>query len=116
MTHPTLVLVHGRAQQGRDPAELRRIWLDTLRLGLGRERSSILEQVKVTLPFYGDVLDGFVQAMQDQIPADIIVRGDPAGADSDYNSFHAEMVEEVRRGLRSEFWPARLPTISPSSA
>ena len=99
MTHPTLVLVHGRAQQGRDPAELRRIWLDTLRLGLGRERSSILEQVKVTLPFYGDVLDGFVQAMQDQIPADIIVRGDPAGADSDYKSFHAEMVEEVRRGL-----------------
>lgn len=99
MTRPTLVLVHGRAQQGRDPAELTRIWLDTLRLGLGRERSAILTEVDVKLPFYGDVLDGFVQGMQGSIPADIIVRGDLAGIDEDYRRFHAEMVEGVRLNL-----------------
>lgn len=99
MTRPTLVFVHGRAQQGRDPADLARIWLDTLRLGLGRERSAILTEVDVKFPFYGDVLEGFVRAMQDSIPADIVVRGDPTGGDTGYQQFHAEMVEEVRVGL-----------------
>jgi hypothetical protein len=99
MSRSTLVLVHGRAQQGRDPEELKRVWLDTLRQGLGRERSTILANVEVRLPFYGDVLDGFVQGMNDSIPPDIIVRGDAPQADAEYKQFHADMVEEVRRGL-----------------
>lgn len=99
MNRPTLVLVHGRAQQGRDPAELTRIWLDTLRLGLGRERSAILTEVDVQLPYYGEVLDQFVQGLHGSIPVDILVRGDPAGIDEDYRTFHTEIVEEMRLGL-----------------
>jgi Lipase (class 3) len=99
MTRPTLVLVHGRAQQRQDPEKLKGEWLDTLRLGLGRKRSAILDDVEVKLPFYGDVLDAFVQEMQDAMPPDIMVRGDTPQADADYKHFHAEMVQEVCSGL-----------------
>lgn len=99
MSRTTLVLVHGRAQEGKNPEALKRTWLDTLRFGLGRERSAVLDTVDVVFPFYGDMLDGFVQSLRDEIPADIIMRGEPAGVDDDYKFFHAEVVEEVRRGL-----------------
>ena len=51
------------------------------------------------LPFYGDVLDGFVQGMQDSMPPDIIVRGEAPQADVEYKKFHTDVIEEVRRGL-----------------
>jgi hypothetical protein len=99
VSRTTLVLVHGRAQQGKNPDDLKRIWLDTLRLGLGQEQSAILDKVHIVFPFYGDKLDGFVQEMGADIPADIIVRGDPAGIDDSYRAFHAEMVEQMQQDL-----------------
>jgi hypothetical protein len=99
MTRPTLVFVHGRSQQGKDPEALKRLWLDTLRQGLGRTHASILNEVDVVFPFYGDALDKFVRTMKEKMQADIMVRGDDAGLDSGYKQFHAEMVEEVRTGI-----------------
>jgi hypothetical protein len=99
MAPVTLVLIHGRAQGGKDPEKLKQNWLETLRFGLGRERSAILERVNVVFPFYGDTLDGFVQELGSDIPADILVRGDPPDMDEEYKAFHAKIAEEVKQGL-----------------
>jgi hypothetical protein len=102
MAHVTLILVHGRAQQGQDPKALKQQWLDVLRLGLGRRRSAILDDVDVVFPYYGDLLDKFLREMQDSIPEDIVVRGDPDGIDAEYRSFHAEFIEGVKQQLKLE--------------
>lgn len=99
MTRPTLVLVHGRAQAGRDPETLKREWVETLRLGLGHERGALLADLDVRLPFYGDVLEGFARQADEAMPADILVRGDPSGVDVEYLGFREEVLEQVCRGL-----------------
>jgi len=102
MASITLILVHGRAQQGQDPEVLKQQWLDTLRLGLGRGRSAILEDIDVVFPYYGDLLDKFLREMQDSIPEDVVVRGDPNSIDTEYRSFQAEFLEGVRQQLKLE--------------
>jgi hypothetical protein len=99
MTRTTLVLVHGRSQQGRDPEELKKTWLDTLRLGLGTARSGVLETVDIVLPYYGDMLDQLASQTQDSIPADIRVRDSIDGVDAGYRSFEAEVVAGVQGRL-----------------
>lgn len=95
MSHTTLVLVHGRAQQRKDPEALRRSWIDALRIGLGAERSKILDNIEIVLPFYGDSLDRFLIQLEGSMPADIIVRGDGSDIDERYRKFHADVVSET---------------------
>jgi hypothetical protein len=99
VTSATLVLVHGRAQERKDPAGLKAQWVDTLRFGLGKERSKILEGIDIRFPYYGDVLDQFLTQMQDDMPADIMVRGDVTGIDDQYLRFHEEILNETRNSL-----------------
>ena len=49
-----LVLVHGINQQGRNPDDLRRIWVDAIERGAGR--AGALNGIDVRLPLYGDAL------------------------------------------------------------
>jgi hypothetical protein len=72
------------------------MWVDTLRKGLGVEREHILDQIDVRFPYYGDVLDMFIAQADEQLPADIIVRGHGSGADAGYLAFQAAVVEEAR--------------------
>lgn len=99
MTRPTLVLVHGRAQQGRDPEAVKAEWLETLRRGLGHARQDVLTGLDVRLPFYGDVLEKFARDADEAIPADILVRGRPDGVDEDYLRFREGYLGHVRLGL-----------------
>lgn len=99
MTRPTLVLVHGRAQQGRDPEAVKAEWLETLRRGLGHARQDVLTGLDVKLPFYGDVLEKFARDADEAIPADILVRGRPDGVDEDYLRFREGYLGHVRLGL-----------------
>jgi hypothetical protein len=73
-----LVLVHGRSQEHRDPATLKREWLDALRAGLARSQLTLpIPEEDVHLPYHGDVLPGLWQGREGQIP-DVIVNGPPA--------------------------------------
>ena len=45
-----LVLVHGRSQQGRDPAELKSIWMDTLQRGAAKINRSLPDGLEVEFP------------------------------------------------------------------
>lgn len=51
-----LLFLHGRAQQGRDPTQLRRIWTAGLNQGLTLAGIGTIDPADVHFPFYGDVL------------------------------------------------------------
>jgi endonuclease G, mitochondrial len=59
-----LVFVHGRSQQGRDPALLRRNWSAGLARGLVRAGLPPIEPANVWFPFYGDTLASSVSARE----------------------------------------------------
>ncbi|MGY1706531.1 hypothetical protein ACI79C_18340 [Geodermatophilus sp. SYSU D00697] len=56
MVAPTLVFLHGRGQEFKDPATLRRKWLAALNAGLTAAGAPPLDAGRAVLPFYGNVL------------------------------------------------------------
>jgi hypothetical protein len=84
-----LVLVHGIHQDGKDPAALKRAWIDDLEAGIGRKGA--LDGVTVLMPFYGDRL---VEAMA-RGPTGAIAQG--AGGTDD-----REMAEFLAEGLAEQ--------------
>ena len=70
-----LILIHGRDQQGKDPQELRKTWIDTWEKGLTKSNLTIPD-IPMLFPFYGDVLDSLVTTpgMETTI-AGVIARG-----------------------------------------
>lgn len=90
-----LLLVHGRAQGGKNPEALKKDWLDTLTKGLQKSGLKLPEDLQVDFPFYGDVLDDFVKKSKVPLTTDIQVKGDAAQND-DFLAFQAEVAEEMR--------------------
>jgi hypothetical protein len=56
----TMVFIHGRGQEFKNPEDLRRTWLAGLTAGLVRagEPGGALDAIPLVLPFYGNVLYG----------------------------------------------------------
>jgi endonuclease G, mitochondrial len=59
-----LVFLHGRSQQGRDPARLRAAWAAGLAGGLGAAGLRTVDPADVWFPFYGDALAGAVDGRE----------------------------------------------------
>jgi hypothetical protein len=94
-----LILVHGRAQQGKDPDALKADWLAALAKGFAKSGLSLpIPETAVHFPYYGDTL----AAMVDGGSADVVIRG--AGADHDEQAFLGAVLEEARQqaGLTEE--------------
>jgi hypothetical protein len=53
---PTLVFLHGRGQEFKDPQKMRRRWLGALNAGLTQAGADPLPADRTVLPFYGNVL------------------------------------------------------------
>jgi hypothetical protein len=93
--HPVrLVLVHGRSQQGFNPAELQSVWLETLRRGAAKLNRSLPERLEVAFPFYGDTLDEFAKQRELPLTTDIQAKG--AAADNDFLTFQGAVAEAIR--------------------
>lgn len=56
MTSPTVVCIHGRGQEAKDPDQLRTKWLAALNAGLTRAGAAGLSADRIAFPYYGDVL------------------------------------------------------------
>ncbi|MGN7161937.1 hypothetical protein [Sphingomonas sp. SAFR-052] len=96
MAKARLVLVHGRAQQGKSEGALIEEWMTPLREALGA-RAACLDDVEVRAPFYGDRLMELLAQLNDPEPGDIIVRGPELyNADADYRAFVGDILEQVR--------------------
>jgi len=88
-----VLLVHGRAQAGFNPADLKDTWMATLKLGaqaIGRQ----VPDVDVAFPFYGDVLDEYARALD--VPLVAGARGG-AAVDDKYLEIQAEFAEGARK-------------------
>lgn len=65
-----LIMIHGRGQAGKEPAGLKREWLDALTYGCARAGVALPQTTAIELPYYGDLLAELVaQATQPVGPA-----------------------------------------------
>jgi hypothetical protein len=91
-----LVLVHGRSQQGKDPAELKREWLDALDEGLTKSGLTLpIAEDEVRFPFYGDTLVDLVDGRSPEQAAEVIIKGD--SGDKELELFLKQVMDEVRQ-------------------
>jgi hypothetical protein len=57
-----LVFVHGRAQGLKDPIELKKEWINTLKIGLEKSGLTLpISEENISFPFYGEKLDDLVR-------------------------------------------------------
>lgn len=96
MAKARLILVHGRAQQGKSERALIEEWMTPFRDALGA-RATCLDDVEVRAPFYGDRLVELLAQLGEPEPGDIIVRGPQLyDAEADYRAFLGAYLDEVR--------------------
>lgn len=103
MTKARLILIHGRAQEGKSESELISEWTKPLRDALG-SRETVLNDVEVVAPFFGDTLAHLTSTLGAAVPEDILVRGTAETINDDYRRFMAEAIEDIliREGISPE--------------
>lgn len=98
---PTLVFVHGRSQQGRDPDQLRAKWAAGLNSGLTVAGRPTIDASAAVLPFFGDLLHAEeIKAVRDKSDIDLESVESPARAPID-PTMPAEVSEAESAVLRS---------------
>jgi hypothetical protein len=102
MTKPILVMIHGRAQGGMDPAALRQTWIDTWAKGLSPGEAALLGKFDIRFPYYADVLDDMAEQANLSL-SEIQARGPTGAIDPQFAAFRAEIVEAAmdKAGLRA---------------
>ena len=90
-----LVLVHGRGQQGLDPARLKAEWLDALSRGAQTFGRVLPNEIDVAFPFYGDTLDRFAREFDVPLTSEIHTRG--SQVDDEFLVFQAEVAQALRQ-------------------
>lgn len=95
-TPPRLLLVHGRAQGGRDPDEIRSEWLAALEQGARAAGVALPAGLDIRLPFYGDELDTLTAQLEMPLSSEIRTRGD--GFQDEFLAFQAEVADDLRKG------------------
>ena len=100
-----MLLVHGRDQQGQDPAVLKGQWVDALGRGARTSNLKIPDDVQIAFPFYGDTLDRFTREAQIPLTSEITSRGGPAT--DEFLVFQAEFADEIRARTETAIERAR---------
>ena len=96
MVKARLVLVHGRAQQGKSEASLIEEWVAPLRDTLG-PGATCLDDVEIRAPFYGDRLIELLASLAEPVAGDIIVRGPQLyEEEGDYRAYLGDYLDTVR--------------------
>ena len=71
-----LILIHGRAQQEKDAAGIKKEWITAWEKGLAKSGlTNPLTDADVHFPFYGDTLAQMVAGKTAQEAAEVIVKG-----------------------------------------
>lgn len=92
-----IVMVHGRAQEGKDPVALEKEWRDALGYGLARANRELPAEVDFAFPFYGDELARLVAELETPGVLDANSRG--TESDSADASLRGEILQELALGL-----------------
>lgn len=96
-----LIFVHGRAQQGKDPAALKAQWIESLRAGLAATNLDLpIAEEDIRFPYYGDTLDELAGGVSPEQAAAVVVRG--TDLDPDEKRFATAIAERIRQRFLSE--------------
>ena len=89
-----LILIHGRAQQEKDPAGIKKEWMTAWEKGLAKSGlTNPLTDADIHFPFYGDTLAQMVAGKSAQEAAEVIIKGpEPPSAEKD---LMREMIVEM---------------------
>jgi len=90
-----LLLVHGRGQEGQDPALLKSEWIDALNRGAAKLDLALPGGIEVAFPYYGDTLDNFARQLDIPLTSDIQTRG--GLGDDEFLAFQANFADSVRQ-------------------
>ncbi|KOU61512.1 hypothetical protein ADK57_27545 [Streptomyces sp. MMG1533] len=91
-----LVFLHGRGQQGRDPAALRTGWCEGLAIGLAAAGLAPLDAADVWFPFYGDALAAALATRERVTPDTATTTAEAyAPADSGARAVYAALLDEA---------------------
>src|SRR6266542_3136670 len=90
-----LVMVHGRAQQGKDPVALKKEWLDALNYGLARAEATLPADVSVEFPFYGNLLAKLVEQCGTPLGKEVIAKGPNPDAEQE---LRGQILAEIAAG------------------
>lgn len=90
-----IVMIHGRAQEGRDPDEIYVEWTRALAAGAAAAGHDLPDTLDIALPFYGDKLDALTQAYEMPLAHEITTKGD--ALQDRYIAFQAEVADDIRR-------------------
>jgi hypothetical protein len=95
-TKPTrLLFVHGRDQQGKDPATLKSDWTAALQAGAQAAKVALPAKIDIAFPFYGDDLGKFEAEAEIPLTSDVHSRGSPE--DERYLAFQHDVAEQIRQ-------------------
>jgi endonuclease G, mitochondrial len=97
-----VVFLHGRGQEGRDPAPVRAAWAGGLARGLASSGLAPLDAAEVWFPFYGDALMGALDMRERALVSDGTTAAEAAApVEPSPRAVYAELIEEaaVRAGL-----------------
>lgn len=87
-----LIMIHGRAQGGKDPAAIKKEWLDALHYGLRRADKTLPPGTPIEFPFYGDALDELVAQLNTPLAIDGAARGTESDVEKD---LRGEILEQI---------------------
>lgn len=88
-----LILIHGRAQGGKDPFTLRKTWIDTFENGLNKSGLTLpITKEDIIFPYYGDLLDQLVDEYN--TPVETIIKKGVDSSSADARFFH-DFLQEV---------------------
>ena len=90
-----IVMIHGRAQGGRDRDEIQREWTQALAAGTAAAGHTLPQGLDVALPFYGDELDALTEAYDMPLAHEITTKGD--ATQDRYLAFQEEVANDLRR-------------------
>ena len=88
-----LILIHGRDQQGNDPAELKRAWLAALDVGLSEAGLPALKTTDIEFPFYGDELEKLVKEVDTPLINEVLAKG--GVTDIHASDFRGRLLQEI---------------------
>jgi hypothetical protein len=91
-----LLLIHGRAQENRDPESVKREWIDAWRRGLAIHKLQMpLTENDVRLAYYGQTLYDYARGVPVNDAAEILFKG--LGASVDRSKFIWSVLVEVQK-------------------
>lgn len=89
-----ILMIHGIAQQNKNPEELKAIWTETLKKGFKAANINLPLDVQFDFPYYGDKLYQFTSQADLPTPKDVARKG--PGQDKEYEQFMQSMLSEMK--------------------